>query len=185
MKGFLLLFTGLGLLGSSLYFQQTEKTNFKKIKGTHDVLQAELKTVEDDLDFLNQHNTQLNFLIKKGWFVAQNRLIGAEAIHQATNHLNAIRFRIEPETIKDIEGEYSFKISKIVIEVDALLDTDIYDFATHLSKNFPGILRLLKFSLSRNEPLNEFTLRQHKRPNFVVGELIYEWVAMGGKSHEE
>lgn len=177
----------LGLC-AALYFQQIQKAVFNKTTVTYASLQSHLKTLENDLSFLKQHHKQLNFLIKRGWFTPQRRLIGGEEINQWVGPLNGIRFTFEPETIKEMTGGYSFKVSKIIVEADSLLDKYIYDFSINILKNFSGILILRKLSVSRNEKVNETNLsalRQHKRPHFVLGEITYEWFSMEDQSHEE
>ena len=188
MKLTSVLLLGFVIVCLALYLRQTQKIYFNTARETHDGLQRKLKALEDDLDFLKNHQKQINFLTKKGWFSPQNRLIGGETINKWTAPLNAVRFTIEPETINEITTGYSFKVSRIILETDALLDTDIYDCVANLLKNFPGILRLQKLSIHRNENVNELNLsalRQQKRPNFIIGEIIMEWVSMEGKKHEE
>lgn len=177
----------LGLC-ASLYFQQTQKAAFNKTTDNYEALQRSLKTLENDLSFLKQHHKKLNFLTERGWFISQSRLIGGEKINQCARSLNGIRFTFEPETIKEMAGGYLFKVSKIFIEADSLFDKYIYDFSINILKNFSGILILRKLSVTRNEKVNEtnlLALRQHKRPNFVLGEIIYEWFAMETQNHEE
>jgi len=188
MKSTILLPVGLVIVCSVLYLQQTQRIYFNTAREVYDGLQRQLKALEEDVDFLKNHQKHINFLIKKGWFSPQNRLIGGETINKWTNPLNAVRFTIEPETIKEMNTGYFFKVSRIILEADALLDTDVYDFVANLLNNFPGILRLQKLALSRNQNVNELNLsalRQHKRPNFIIGEIIMEWVSMEGKKHEE
>lgn len=177
----------LGLC-SALYFEHIQKTGFKKTTERYDSLQRYLKSLENDLSFLDHYHKQLNFLIERGWLIPKSRLIGAEEINQWAGPLNGVRFTFEPETIKEMTGGHSFKVSKIIIEADSLLDKYIYDFSKNILKNYSGILILRKLSVNRNEKINETNLsalRQHKRPNFVFGEITYEWFAMEDKSHEE
>lgn len=188
MKHSFLILVGLGALCSALYFQHTQKFYFNRAIANDHALQKELKALEDDLDFLKKHHKQLSDLIKKGWFLPQSRLIGGEKINQWSHSLNGIRFTIEPETIKETDDGYSFRVSKIILEADAISDEHIYDFANKILNNFSGILVLRKLSVTRNESVNEsnaLALRQHKRPNFVLSNIIFEWFSMGSKKHEE
>ena len=180
MKSIFLLSIGFLTFCTTLHYQQTQKSQFYKTTGAYLELQGELKAIESDIKFLKEHQTQLNFLIKKGWLFPQSRLIGGRVIRQWAAPLNAVRFKVEPETIKEMEGGYAFKVSKIIIETDALLDNYIYEFAENILKNFPGILVVRKLSIHRNMISN-----QKKRPNFVTGELVFDWLAMKGKRDEE
>jgi hypothetical protein len=171
----------------SFYFQQVQQSNFNKTTGSYLSLQKKFKTLDDDLRFLKHYDHDLSFLKKRGWFKPQSRLIAAEKIKQAAASLNKISFIFEPETIEEDKNGYPFKVTKVILETSTLLDTSIYDFTANLLKNFPGILILRKLSLTRNEALNEnslLALRQYKRPDFIRGEIIFEWVAMGDKNDE-
>lgn len=188
MKHLLLFSIVLAILCSALYFQQAQQSSFNKTMRTYHGLQKELKTIDNDLNFLKENHKKIDFLTKKGWLHSQSRLISAEAIYQGASSLNAIRFTVEPEVITEIKEIYTFKVSKIIIEMDALLDNYIYDFTNHLLENFPGILILRKFSVRRHENVNKtnlLALRQQKRPNFVIGEMMCEWFVMKGKNNEE
>ena len=193
MKPSLLLKSGLGsglFLGIcvALYCQQTQKASFNHVARKHHTLQKELEVLKNDLDFLKKNHNHLHDLIKKGWLLPQNRLIAGEKMNQWGHSLNAVRFTIEPESIKEIESKYFFKVSKIIIEIDALFDNNIYEFTRNILKNFPGVLILRTFSIGRQEEVNTtnlLALREKRRPNFVVGEIICEWVSMEIEKHEE
>lgn len=187
MKKIFLISMGFTMGCGSFYFQQMQQRNFNKTTGIYLSLQKEFKILDEDLGFLKHHNHDLSFLEKKGWFKPQGRLIAAEKIKQAAASLNKISFIFEPETIEEDKDGYPFKVTKIVLETRTLLDTTIYDFTVNLLKNFPGILILRKLSLTRNEVLNEkslLALRQDKRPDFIRGEIIFEWISMGDKNDE-
>lgn len=177
----------LFLLCLVLSYQQTQKIYFDQISLKHHTLQKALKLLKNDLDFLEKNHSQLNDLINKGWFLPQNRLMAGKNIYNRGSSFNALRLTIEPETIKNINSEFSFKISKIIIELDALLDIHFYEFTKNILKNFPGILILRKFSVSRQESINNnlFALREKRRPHVVTGEIICEWISMEIKKHEE
>lgn len=188
MKRILLLAVSLIGFCTAHYFQQTQKTDFNKTKAELDSFKKNLRTLEEDLAFVTQYHKKLQFLVTKGWFLPQNRLIAGEKINEEKGSLNSLRFTIDPESLTGTDDRYSFKTSKITFEIEALLDKYIYAFASNILKNFPGILMLRRISLSRNDKINERTLsalRQHKRPNFVVGEIICEWMAMPGETHEK
>ncbi|MBA3813088.1 MAG: hypothetical protein H0X26_01130 [Alphaproteobacteria bacterium] len=188
MKHIILLFMSVAALCTAFYEHHIQKAHFNEKTETYYSWQKELKIVEDNVKFLKENQPQLNFLIKRGWLSPQSRLVGGGCINQWAASLNGVRFRVEPETIKEMKEGYAFKVSKIVIEIDALLDNHIYEFSENILKNFPGILVLRKLSVRRNEKVNEIDpldTKQNKRPNFVTGELIFEWFAMGAKKDEE
>jgi hypothetical protein len=178
----------LGTLCLAFYFNQTQKLHYNKTREIYSIVQKELKDVEGDIAFLKQNQSLLNFLIKKGWFSPKDRLVGGEKIHHEAAPLNTVRFKVEPEVIKEMEGGYAFRVSKIIIETGAVLDNHIYDFSKNILNNFSGVLVLRKLSISRNENINEtnlLILKQNKRPNFIISELTVEWFAMRGGKDED
>jgi hypothetical protein len=188
MKRIVLFFLSLSVLSSALYYHQTQKALFNKTRGLYHDFQRELKVIEGDVAFLKENHHHLTFLAKKGWFIPRSRLVGGREIHQWATSLNAVRFRVEPETTRTVEGGYIFNVSKIILEVDAVLDSHIYDLAENILKNFPGILVLHKLSVRRNELVkgtHPFALASSQRPNLVCGELVFEWFSMGGNKSVE
>jgi hypothetical protein len=151
-------------------FKTTQETYFTQLATKKNTLQGHLKNLEDDLTFLKTHQKELDFLAEKGWFVPKSRLIAGEVLEMLRSSLNNVRYTFEPETLKEAGH---FKVTKIVLEGGALLDTDIYEFVEALLEEFPGILRP-----------NELILEKGEHPNFVVGKLVFEWVSMGGKNNE-
>lgn len=170
------------MICGALYFQQWAESELKKAQEIRRSLRKDLKHLEEELCFLNHHKQTLTFLEKKGWFTPSNRLIAAEKIKEAAVSLNKINFTFEPEEIEEHKTGYSFRITRLILETSALLDTQVYDFIENILRSFPGILMLRKLSLARDEPFNFSALNQNKQLNFVRGEIIFEWVAMGGKN---
>lgn len=183
-----LIAVSLGVLYVSLYFHYGQKDGYKETKEIYLSYQRELKNLEEDVEFLKQNQSHLNFLIKKSWFLPRSRLIAGTEIHQLGIPLNTLRFRIEPQVIKEMDEKFQFKVSRIIVETSTILDNHIYDFTKNTLKNFPGVLILRKLSVSRNmdvTPIKLLNLEQNKRPNFIIGELIFEWFSMGEKKDEE
>lgn len=173
---------------AALYVQYSQKEDFHKITEALQALQKERLSLKNDLVFLKKHEKQLTFLIKKGWLRPVSRLSGAKVLKEWGDALNTLSFTIEPESLQRMDDGYTFKVSRIIFKTESLTDNDIYDFISNISKNFPGILVLRKISIRRHEKLNALTLsalRQRKRPPFIVGEIICDWVTMQGHDHEK
>lgn len=188
MKTLLVISISIIMVCGAFYYQQTQQAQLHNLINSSQSLQKELKILKNDLAFLNRYERELNFLRKKGWFTSHNRLMAAEKIKQCGGKLNEMHFIFDPETIKEEKQDYSFKVSKIVLEANSLLDTHIYDFIENILRDFPGILILRKLSLTRNEELNKksfLALKQQRSPDFIRGEIIFEWISMGKKKNEE
>lgn len=193
MKRELLLWISLGSgvvvsLWWTTGFRETQETYFKNVKSERGALQTNLKILKNDLVFMRDHQKELNFLDKKGWFLPKNRLIAGEILEKLPHSLNEVEYTFEPEITKTIRERYAFKVTKIVFEVGALLDSDIYAFVHEILEKFPGILIPYEFTLTRGEEVSEkniLALRQNRRSNFVVGKLIFEWFALGKENHEK
>lgn len=190
MKKEWLLWTGFGLgiivsLWICIDFQQTQKGKFLKSLSTFNNLKINLNALKDDLRFLKANQKKINFLVSKGWMIPHSRLIASETIENLKGNLNEIHYTFEPETIKNLETNHIYKITKIVIDVGALLESDIYAFVENMLEDFPGILILHELMLAREEEVNSMTLSAHNVPNFVVGHIIFEWFSIGEKDHED
>ncbi len=176
MKGEPLLMLGLGCgftlgLWAAIDFQNTQEMHMSQLRTEKQALQHQLKALKDDLSFLKSHQKELDFLVEKGWFLPKNRLIAGGVLEKLCGSLNDVQYTFEPEMLVE---EHNFKVTKIVIKIGTFLDTDIYEFVESLLEKFPGILRPHEVNLEKGE-----------HPNFVVGKLILEWIAMGGKAHED
>jgi hypothetical protein len=160
-----------GGLWSSLQFQQEHKVIFEKNYAEY----LSFKKAEDarkkDLSFLNQHQKELARLVEKGWFQPKNRLISGNSLEEIRGSLHSIHYIFEPEIIKCLEDKYTFTVTQMIIDVEARLDTDIYDFIESIFEKFSGIVRLSELTLKRT-------------PEMILGKLVLEWVSMGGETHE-
>lgn len=169
-------------------FRETQETHFNRIKMEKLSLQKKIRALENDIAFVKDHQKELDFLVSKGWFLPKNRLIAGEILEKLRGSLNKVHYTFEPENAKNMGEEYAFKVTKIVLEVAALLDSDVYEFIQEILKEFPGILIPLEFTLTRGEEINEknlLALRQKDGPNFIDGKLIFEWFALKKDGHEK
>ncbi len=177
----------LSLCGS-IGFQSTQKNYFQTMRTEQKALQRNVKDLKNDLIFIKAHQKELMFLTQKGWFLPHNRLVAAEALEELCHTLSEVSYTFEPENLKTIGGDSPFKVTKIVFEVRALLDTDIYDFVDRLLDNFPGILVSHELTLVRSPSANEknlFSLSKEETFSFMTGKLVFEWFAMKKQSHEK
>ncbi|MBY0293616.1 MAG: hypothetical protein K2W92_10075 [Alphaproteobacteria bacterium] len=182
---------GSGLVFSlwgALDFQKTQKTYFQTMITEKANLQRNVKDLKKDLLFIKTHQKELTFLTQKGWLFPHNRLIAIESLEELCHSLSEVSYTFDPENLKTFGENSTFKVTKIVFEVGALLDTDIYDFMDRLLENFPGILIPHELTLSRSAPVNEknlFSLRKEETFSFMTGKLIFEWVSIKKQNHEE
>lgn len=160
-------------LCASIYFYSLQRCALRKTMDECQELQMKLKAAKNDARFLREHHDQLTYLKNKGWLLPQNRLVGGEKLQQLALSLKAIHLRIEPEITQEIEG-HTFRMSKLIIDVEAHLDSHVYDFVDHCLQDFSGVLVLRKLVLSRDRELP-----------VVTGEIIFEWYTMGGVDRED
>jgi hypothetical protein len=160
-------------LWTAVDFKNVQGIYFTKVTTEKRNLQRHLKALEDDLTFLKVHQKELDFLVGKGWLTPKNRLVAGEVLEKQHGSLNSVQYTFEPESIKNLDEDHTFKVTSIVMEIGALLDTDIYEFVDSLLEEFPGILRP-----------HELTFEKGEHPNFVVGKLVFEWFALAPKVHE-
>lgn len=168
------------MIGGSFYFCLSQKAQFAEIQEVLLSLQKEDETLQNDVSFIKKSQTELDFLDHKGWFIPQNRLIAMESIEQLKYLLNDVKSTFEPETIITLEDRYTYRVTKIILEVKAFFDQDIYIFIEELLKNFPGILVPHGLTLTREEEVYE----SPSLSTLIVGELVFEWHALGSDSHE-
>ncbi len=168
-------------------FEKDQEIHLKNAVTLYNSLQCNFKRLESSLKFVKTYQKEMDFLAEKGWFMPHNRLIGGEIIEKLCSSLNQFHYTFEPETIKNMEEKYTFKVTKIVVDVSAFLESDMYACVDSFLERFPGILVSRAFTFSRGEEVNEetlFSLKKKERLNFFVGTFIFEWVSMDKKPHE-
>lgn len=193
MKKELFLWTGLisGMifaLWERIIFKQTQQINYYLREEELKFLQKQAHSLKEDLIFLTAHEKESTFLEKKGWFVPKNRLMGADILERLQGTVNKINYTFEPETIKSLNEGHTFKVTRMILDIKALVDTDVYVFMKQLIENFSGILVLREIALTREEEINEkslLALKQKENPNFISGRLIFDWVALGDTNNEK
>ncbi|MBY0501808.1 MAG: hypothetical protein K2P93_07390 [Alphaproteobacteria bacterium] len=170
----------VAMTGVAFYFYLSQKAQFVEVQAELLSLQKENRTLREDVSFIKSSQTELNFLNQKGWLTPQNRLIAMESIEQLKYLLNEVKTTFEPENIITLENKYTYRVTKIILEVKARLDQDIYIFTDDLLTNFPGILVPHELTLTREEESYESPTPS----SFIAGELVFEWYALGTYSHE-
>lgn len=178
----------LGTIAILFFVNKFEKAQIKAFEtnlAIQESCQKEVRALEDALIFMKKYAPEIDFLIRKGWLVPQNRLIASDVLEKLGNSLNKVHYTFEPETTKDIDEKYRFKVTKIVLKGGALLDTDIYKFIQNLLISFPGILVPQHITLVRENEISDCkSLKLTKNPTLISGTLIFEWVAMGENNDE-
>jgi hypothetical protein len=192
MKKPIILWMGLGcgcflVMLWALYYHQTYQDSYSNIKEERNILLKRVKKLEQERNFIKAHQQDLSFLKSKGWFSPQKRLLAIDNIEKFNHSLNNIRYRIEPEALKKRGTKEPFKVTQITFEGAASLDTDVYVLLEELFKKFEGVLKVRELILTRDEPMNSknlIALKQGKKPNFVSGRLVVEWISKGGDYEE-
>lgn len=167
------------VIGGSFYFSLYHKSQFAQIQKELLFLQKENKNLQDGVSFIKSSQTEVDFLNHKGWFTPLNRLIAMESIEQLKYLLKDLKSTFEPENITTLKDGYTYRVTKIILEVKSLLDQDVYIFIEELLTSFPGILVPRGFTLTRKEEVYESSTS-----SFITGELIFEWYALGNFSYE-
>jgi hypothetical protein len=183
MKKEYVLWTSIGcamatLLWFSFQFQGSQEAYVKTTRAEFSSLQQEVVELQDHFDFISTHEKELDFLNSKGWFTAHNRLIAGEFLDRIGNSLSELHFTFEPETTLTLSDKYHFRVTKMTVEASALFDIPFYDFLENLLTTFPGVLRLLEFSLTRGEGVSI------EPPPFMGGKLVLEWMTMGDSPND-
>ncbi len=184
-----MLWCGSGLiLLWSVQFQHNHHDTYKKIHSEWDYLRKKIRIVENHNAFFKKNQNEITFLQEKGWFIPKNRLIANEVFGKLNNSLNNMRYIFEPEIIKKIEGIYIFRVTQIYLEGDAFLDMHIYMFLQEIFKKFTGVLRTKEIILTRGDELDKdslLALKENKKPQFMQGKFVFEWISMGEENDEE
>lgn len=171
-KGVIICVLGLVLgVWKAVEYRQLQEIKYQNACLEMHTLQNHLKALQDDLAFLKTHQSDLENLSHKKFYHPENRLIAGKYIETVGKTLHALQYTFEPERSGDLEG-FRYKVTKIVIDISALLDTEVYDFIQKLSHDFPGILHLSEVNLALNT---------ESPPPYIKGMLAFEWYSMGEK----
>ncbi len=176
-EGFLWVVLSFGCiigLWVATHFREVEENYFLKINSEHTILQKRTRELKKDLEFMRSHQNEIDYLFEKSWFFPKNRLLVGEFLESLRPLLNRVSYRFDPETVKNLNEEGSFKMTQIFFEGDSPNDVELYTFLDHLCNEFPGILI----------PRDLVFTRQNEPPHGVQGKFIFEWYAMGEKTHE-
>jgi hypothetical protein len=170
----LIIGIGIGLslgLWKGIEYRQFQEKCYQNSVVEMKTFQNQLKDLQDDQAFLKNHSTDLEFLSKKKFYRSENRLISGKCIEEVGKILSALQYTFAPERLLVLEG-YTYKVTKIVIDTAALLDTEVYKFIEKLIKDFPGILHLSEVNL---------VLNAESPPPYIKGKLEFEWYTVGEK----
>lgn len=172
MKIETLLFSALSsICGVGLWmavdFRQTQERVFNRAVGERTFFQQENKSLRADLIFLESHQKHIDFLNEKGWLFPKNRLIAGEFLQTLRPLLKEISYRFDPETVKELKEDISYKVTQISFETVSICDVEVYAFIDALLGQFPGVLILRDLTLKREES------------DFIQGKFVVEWIAMG------
>lgn len=169
----------IALLWISFQFQGSQEVDFKRAQTKFVSLQKSVIEQQDHLDFINTHEKELDFLAQKGWFTAHNRLITGEFLDKLGHSLNDFHFTFEPETTKTLNDTYHFKVTQMTFEASAVFDIPFYEFLDNLLLSFPGVVRVLEFTLTRSGGINT------ENPYSMTGKFVLEWFTLGDPPHED
>ncbi|MBY0272543.1 MAG: hypothetical protein K2X02_03905 [Alphaproteobacteria bacterium] len=177
----LFILSCLGIFLLTLNFYHGAKSTFNQLTSKVHQLQQQAFALEGDISFVRRHENELQFLKEKGWVIPKSRLLAQEVFEKASESFDKTEFSFEPERSILKNDMYSYKITKIIWSCEAILDNDIFIFLEAIFSKFPGILILHEITLSRGEVLTGsslLALNQGASPHFILGNIIFEWVAM-------
>lgn len=169
-------------------FQHEQRKHLYIVEKKYFSLQKKINALKGNKAFINLYKNQINFLSKKGWLYPKHRLIAGESLPKFNPSLITIRYKFEPEKTTKVDEKHTFKITKINIDMNALLDCHIYNFIRDLTEKFTGILRVKELIIEREDKINKnsfIALQPSNDSHFVRGKLIVEWVAMGEQDDKE
>ncbi|MBS0272407.1 MAG: hypothetical protein JSR85_07165 [Proteobacteria bacterium] len=165
------------------HYHQTHKIIFDKYYAEYIALKSSEEAMKRDLLFLKQHEKEWNLLEEKGWFKPKSRLVTGECIEGLSKSLHKVDYVFEPEVIKNLGEKYSFSTTQVVIEVEGLFDTDIYNFVEMLFEKFSGILKVRELTLMRKQNFSDNSLIDY--PDVVLGKIVLEWFSMRKEDDEK
>lgn len=165
---------GIGLclgLWKVIEYRKFQEASYQKCLIEMNTLQNQLKVLQEDQAFLRDHQSDLKRLSLKKFYRSEHRLIAGKCIEEVGKTLSALQYTFEPERTV-VHEAYSYRVTKIVIDIAALLDTEVYVFIEKLLHDFPGILHLSDVNL---------VLNTDGPPPYIKGKLAFEWYTMGEK----
>lgn len=155
---------------------------------------AEVNQMREDLNVLTQgleqfkkQKTVFEKIQKRGFFDPQNRPETRQRINamQKESRLLSARFSIDSAKTevneKATEAGYKILNTSIDFTLDAIEDTDIYNFIYLLNYGFPGQITIKRMVISRNIEVTEAVVRQINSPNpqpLVTAVVQLEWRTM-------
>src|SRR5690606_8144828 len=104
--------------------------------------------VKNKLTFLREKSVDLQRLQEKGWETPHGRMRASQSLEITAEdaRLNGLFYEFAPER----QGE-GVRLTRINIELTAVMDEDVMDYMDKIVEQFPGIVRPVSFALSRFE----------------------------------
>jgi hypothetical protein len=186
----LLGLNGLVLAANYLIFEPGRAATENELRMTTSKTsqtQADADKLRTEISEIQDQKSSYELLKTAGFFSQQNRLVAKnriEAIQQKTGILKAgynIGAGSIIENASAKEAGYAVLESPIEVNLEALDDVDIYNFAYWIENALPGHMTLNSLDISRTKELNEATLREigtGKPVTLLTGKLSLSWRTM-------
>lgn len=173
VREIMMITLGIGLsigLWKATEYRGSREMFYNTLASEMNDLQCRLNALRADRTFMREHHKDIKFLTLKKWSSPENRLIAGECIEEGGRNLSALKYTFEPAILISLENGFTYKVTKIIIDLMATLDTDVYIFIEKLTRYFPGILHISEVNLALNT---------ENPPPYIKGTLVFNWYTQG------
>ena len=202
LKQTVLLVVLAAMTGAFYYYSYIHLAPAQRIVKTKvSVKQGEISTMRQEMTELkNGFNKFLDYkqkydnIVSLGFFDDQNRLEAQKLIQliQEKSRVISAKYAIRPLKQEDNEraeaADHNVVATEIDFNIDAVEDSDIYDFFFMLTQGFPGHIEVRNFSITKVADVTQPLLRKigSGDPEAVVqGTISITWRTLRKNENEE
>lgn len=191
----ILLLVNMALAGGlyGVLIPQTDKTerDLRVARAAVQARRSEIQTLQTEYQQIQEQKNLFGDLDKAKFFTTQNRVEARRMIEaiQSESRVLSARYSIgAAEIVEDPAAAVSDHVimrSPVSVKVDALDDTDIYNFLYWVENAFPGQAAVTSLTVERMIDVDEVSLRQigNSIPTVLVtADVVFDWNTMVPRS---
>lgn len=171
-----------GAIGGAHIYQYKQSLAVNALKNQKSSLSQKVHSLKTDIRFMKEHATNIQSLNEKGYLSSHHRLKIGEYLEKLASPLMFFTYTFEPESIQQYGPSHIYPSTKIIFQVNARLDKEVFIFIENLLATFPGVLIPKELMFSRETIKGGGTSSGFR--DCITATLIFDWVKLQEAKNE-